>query len=517
MGIRITSLPSDAPSRRWGWMALPAPTLSALLALASLGLSGCLLESNNKVAGGAEDFPNTVALGEAMSDHIADHSDWNQFSNLPAIPSFQDADSLAVPLDTLPAKAKTSANPAPQGNGEVTVTAKALSKTGASALVGIGDTLIWDYSDTAGLQIVRRYFAHDNVLRTHHDTTVIRYDAAFKAGDTAKVIILKSRGVDVWRVSGRIQSYKYENTDSSGPLDKATFFEHIPASGGRFKNSILITLGGPDRDINTKPDNRPAYYAYALTQPAATGSAVTGSSAAGSSALDDTVEFFSISDADGDGQLWGDGDSGIVNFRQKKTNPVLRPSVTLLTQTMRTMLFKDQAKTYPISFSETRDENDGKRVVFSVKGVRSDSTFDPGDTVAVSVHVDFPPNSRKVQKHTRYVVVLGKKPLGASLANYQDCRLIRYTQTAVWNGADSLATSKLTLIPDSPTGPQELTVNGALDFDSDFGNGHTVSAGGRFDAKKIDVTAVETRPNGKHHFHFLWDALGKLLSKARLD
>jgi hypothetical protein len=458
----------------------------------ALTLSGCLFQTSEKdgrVAGGAEDFPNTLALGAAVSGHISDNADWDQFSVIPsALPSFNDAESLVVAPETLVA-------------AKIAAVAKASAPTADYATYrSTADTVTWDLSDTATLRIARRFHVQDGLLKVSRDTIVFRYDEKAKDGIDGNELILLSKGSVYWKISGRMEAYRYDNLDSAGGFDRATFFDHIPAAGGSFKNHLLVMLPGPDGDIATQGDNRPAYYAFAIVKPAAAG------------APPDTTESFEITDADGDGALWGAGDSGLVDFKQKTPNPVLRPAVDLVVQKMRAFLFKDEQKTYPISFTEVRTEKDGKKVTFSVKGTYADSVFEPGDTAVISVHVSYPPESRLVEKHSRYRVVLGGQP-----KRYQDNKLIRYTLSATWR-KDSLAVTQLTFTPDQPVATGELATAGDLQVDADFSDGETGSGHGRFQDKRIDIDLTRKLRDGKErHYHVLWDALGKLLSQIRLD
>lgn len=457
---------------------------------AVFALTGCLFSTNERVAGGAEDFPNTVALGAAVAGHVSDHTEWDQFSVIPStLPSFQAADTLVVAPDTSsPVLAKQALSKAAAGAG----------KTG---LGNSKDTVTWDLSDTATLGVARRFHVLDGLLKIHRDTTVFRYDAKAKDAIVGNELILLSKGADVYKLTGRIQAYRYENLDSAGGFDRAVFYDRHPMANSAIKNNLLVMLPGPDGDIATTGDNRPAYY----------GSMITRTAADGSGGLD-TVESFEITDADGDGALWGAGDSGLVDFKQKTPNPAFRPSVDLIVQKLRAVLFMDEQKTYPVSFSETRTEKDGKKVAFSVKGTETDSTFAPGDTAWVSVHTTYPANSQLVEKHSRYKVVLGGQP-----KRFNDNKLLKYTLEATWS-KDSLTTTSFSFTPDQPVLSKSLDITGDLSMDIGYANGGTGIAAGRFQDKHIDVDLTRKSREGKERrFHFRWDAVGKLLSQAHLD
>src|SRR3954469_6457396 len=77
---------------------------------AALCAVACIFSTEEKVAGGAQDFPNTVSLGTAASTHIEDHTGWDQFSVIPSsLPTFADAESLVVAPDTVSASPKIAA------------------------------------------------------------------------------------------------------------------------------------------------------------------------------------------------------------------------------------------------------------------------------------------------------------------------------------------------------------------------------------------------------------------------
>jgi hypothetical protein len=442
-----------------------------LLGLCLVILQACLFQTKDeRVAGGAEDFPNTIVLGAAVSGHISDQADWDQFSSIPStLPSLSESDSLIIAPDST-----------------------ALAKTTGV----ISDTIIIDKSDTLTLGVVRRIHLQENILKIHRDTTVYRYDAKAKDNIIGNEHKLLSQGTDEWKISGRITTYLYQNLDSSGAYDRGTFFEHLPALGSTFKDKRLIMLAGPDGDVLSKSDNRPTYFSFAQIKQSL-------------GLPSDTLESFEITDADGDGTLWGQGDSGIVNYRQKQPNPLLRPSVSLISQDMRAVLFKDELKTYPIAFQESRIEKDGKTVKFSVKGPGPDSVFSPGDSVWISVDKIYAPESRLVQKHTRYLVILGSQP-----KHYQDNKLLRFTLEASWQ-KDSLFVTRLIFTPDQPVFSKELSQNGNLEIMADFANGESAIATGRYQDKHIEVELTRKFKDGKEkRLHILWDALGRLLSQA---
>ena len=479
-----------------------APSAFLSAALFSGALTGCLSGTDDKVAGGAQDFPNTIALGAAASSHISDNSEWDQFGNIPsALPSFKNADSLIVAPESLYARAKSVG--APDARAGIAKSGTAAAGVAGAGKAALYDTTWFDLSDTSTLQVGRLIHQQETAFKIKGDTVTFRWNEQARDGVPGNELLLEAKGADLWKATERRQAYRYENTDSTDGFDRGLFFDRLPTLlATDFRYRFYIVAPGPDGSMAAQADNRPVYYAFARIRSAgASGGAV------------DTLESFDIVDADGDGTLWGAGDSGVVEFRQKIPEPAMRNTVASLAQKMRAVLFKDEQKTYPISFRETRVDKDGRKVVWSVRGFRNgiDSTFAPGDTVVVTHHVEFPEAAKMVEKTARYRVILGDAP-----KKFSDNALLRYSLDAVWR--KDLTTTKFVFTPDAPVPSRELSIAGDLEFTADFGSGHTTEAMGRYENKIIDVVLNDFRPDGKKRkFRVNWDALGKVLKQTVLE
>lgn len=454
------------------------------LALPALGLTGCLAGCvfDTKVAGGAEDFPNTVSLGATTSQSVSDHAEWDQFSNIPKV-DIQDADSLVT------------APPAKASGG--------LAK--GSAAAGAAPDTTFNLADTAK-GFGYRYIRDEGALRVRTDTVVFRWDDQARDSVRGNELLLLNAGAEAWRLTARLAAYRFENTDSAGGFDRALFYERIPKAGGVLAHKLHVVKPGPDGDFAKKADNRPVYYATART---------LGS---------DTLDAFDVSDADGDGQLWGgngnEGDSGLVNVRHLQTEPVLRPGVVRVAQAMRAVFFKQGARTYPVSFLETRTDRNGRKVTFSVKGQRADSAFGPGDSVTVSVHTVAGPDeeTRFVEKANRFAIQLSSAPL-----QFSQNRLLRFTMAARWReGAFAkgrITATRITFTPDSPMVSGDLTVKGDIRIEAEFADGTTGSAEGRVADKRIQVDLDERKGGVRlRRLRVLWDlaADGQVLEQKPL-
>jgi hypothetical protein len=472
------------------------PSLLRILCLpAAFCAVGCIFSTQDKVAGGAQDFPNTVSLGKAASTHIEDHTGWDQFSVIPSsLPTFADAESLVVAPDTLSASPKIAA-------GKVAAQAGSAGAAG-SASATLADTLYWDLSDTATLKVARLIRRTETAFKVKSDTLTWRYGGMPNAGLPAVGVLLESKGSETITATGRRTGFRYDNLDSAGGFDRATFLQKIPALlPAGFKYKLLVVLASPEGKFDVQAGSRPVYYAYARTR------TVDG-------AEPDTTESFEITDADGDGVLWGAGDSGVVDFRQKTPNPAGRPQVALIVQRIRAILFKDESRTYPISFRETRTEKDGKKVVFSVHGVRNgeDSTFEPGDTAWVTLHTDFPEAATLVERTAKYKVELGGEP-----KRFADNKLLHYSLEAVWRKNDSLVSTRFTFSPSQAVPHAQLSISGKLDLSASLANGHAAHAVGTFLDKVIEADVDDTDKVGKvRRFHAQWNAQGVPLSQNTL-
>ena len=177
---------------------------------------------------------------------------------------------------------------------------------------------------------------------------------------------------------------------------------------------------------------------------------------------------------------------------------------------MRAVLFKAEQKTYPISYRETREETDGKKVVFSVQGPRdgADSTFAAGDTVVVNVHGGV---SRGREAGGEDDALQGR-PLGHA-------QTVLGEQAPQVHARRHLAQGPLDHQAGLHAGRAfallELSITGGLVLDADFGGGHTAKAEGRFENKIIGVVLSDSRADGKlRKFQVDWDAWGMSSSRS---
>ena len=468
--------------------------LPSVLALA-MALAGCIFDTKDtRVAGGAEDFPNTIStLGVTTSDNLSSNAEWDQFSNIPAV-DLKEGDALVVDPQAKAAAASASAVTAP------------LAKSGATQSASAkGDIVTWDYSDTLSKGIARRFTFREVILlgeivKVKTDTTIIRWNDQARDSVPGNELILESRGGELVKRNNQISAYRYENTDSSGGFDRATFYERTPKPSGAVAHKLIVVKPGPDGDFGTAADNRPIYFGTLHTLDA------------------DTLDAFEVVDADGDGLLWGDNDSGLVDVRHKQTDPLLRPSVATFGQKMRAVFFKQGGKTYPVTYSETRTDRDGKQVFFSVKGFRSDSAFGPGDTVTVTVRTTPSPDAdTRIEDRTgRFRIRLTPTP-----GEYARNQLLHFSMETRWRQGSfprgKVISTRLTFVPDEPLMAGDLTLTGKVQVEAEFVDGTTGTASGRFENKQLQMDLDELKAGVKlRRFRVRWDAAGQVLSQEKL-
>ncbi len=135
---------------------------------------GCLFDSGgDQVAGGGEDFPNTVQpLGKVASSDISSHTQWDQFQGIPQPPNAQAAaDSLSI---------------------------SALLKTAAQSVDTVQDYTVERQTEQGDLQVYLRVSGGpDHNLNTKADNKVVKYQRLLtQNGDTVEWTLLSDADGD---------------------------------------------------------------------------------------------------------------------------------------------------------------------------------------------------------------------------------------------------------------------------------------------------------------------------------
>jgi hypothetical protein len=355
----------------------------------------------------------------------------------------------------------------------------------------------------------RRFIRDSGLARIQTDTTVFRWDDQARDGIRGNETLLESRGGRLVKgVLFHLDAYRYENLDSAGGFDRGTFYEADLKATGALHHRLIVVKPGADGDFAAKSDNRPVYFATARTR------------------AGDTLDVFEVTDADGDGQLWGENDSGLVDVRHRQTDPLLRPAVKSFTQRMRAVFFRQTGKSYPVSYSETRVDRDGRKVTFSVRGYRNgaDSTFGPGDTVTVTVRTmpAAESESRFEERTARFRIRLADAP-----GHYAGNTLLRFSMETKWReGAfrkRPIVSTRLTFIPDAPVPSGTASVTGKVEVEVVFADGGTATLDGALEGTLADrrLTGRKVRLVGGPRsgvFRVVWDGTeaGKVLETEEL-
>ncbi len=435
--------------------------------LAATLLGACVFEQ--QTAGG-EDFPNTLEpLGKAAAEPIANHTQWDQFQNIPAVPNVQSSDTLAQPAPT--------AKPA-------------LAKIAAS------DSATWDLRDTALAQggVAREYVVKSGLLKIERDTLVYRWNAAFGDSVPGSAVLLEVRGRTLTYLTLRLLVYRYLNLDSSGALDQADFTEYTVGFADSAVHILHIKmLAGPDGDLATLGDNLWKQYEFLR---------VRGGT--------DTLEWTRVVDADGDGLLWSGGDSGMVDLRQDVESPALRPQDLHLSLNLRAKVYHKGDSAIPLAYTETNALRNGVTTVFTAKGVHVDSLLIPGDTAVVTFDQIYPPDADRVESYARYRILLASQPW-----HFADNALIRFHAENTWR-AGVIRSAIMDFTPDSMVVSGQLQIAGSFTLSVVYDDGGTGAVTGTYRNHIIAATLHQNKAGLLQTFSLSFDANGKLLTQSLL-
>jgi hypothetical protein len=364
------------------------------LVIVLLAFAGCWFDSGTQVAGGAEDFPNTItALGKVAAADISSHTQWDQFQGIPQPPDVQSmADTLLTPV---------------------------LSKVAASSL---------------------------------------------------SVLVLD----------------KSANQD---PLDDDDNAHYTVDKHNRDGDSLITHIqvcGGPDGKVNTKADNRFVEYDDLRIRNG------------------DTLEWTWLHDADGDGTLWGDGDSGVVEMLYINKSPFLMPQVASRALTLKARIYHRGDSSVLLSYQEHDSLNNGTLIVFKAKGIRGDSALIPGDTALVTYDQTPSLAARLMTSKSRYMVRLSAQPW-----QFSGNALLRYTIENRWRSG-VIRHSVFDFTPGAPV------VSGHLDIRGDFNDTTEDQTGaigylqGGLNGDTIQVDMRELRDGKNKNYRMVYDSQGEI-------
>jgi hypothetical protein len=457
-----------------GWRNLPAMLLIATL------LTGCLFSTREDRHAGAEDFPNTLEpLGKAAVGQIDAQVEWDEFGNIPsAITGLREIDSLIA--DTVPA------------SGDLPKVA-GLAKSAATHV----DTLRWDWSDTSQGMARRIYVRSGLGVQRDEDTLVFKYDEAFRQRDFTRITLLARAGKIV-RLTGA-KSWKFSDRDGIDGVDKAVLRFSIATANALRWHQVEAHVDSVPRgllDTAADPATLMQWRFFELTDYRFV--RLRGG---------DTLETLDVSDFDGDGRLFA-GDSGMVRILHVTLEPPLRPSLVRAEQRSRGWLMRADLAFRPRFYKEEREESDGKRIVFVIRGQASDSAFTAGDTVTVNKEVFWSEPSVLASRRDAFTVVLTR-----NLGDFSANRLLRLV--ADWNWRSGLLLrSRFVFAPQEPVAPKQIRARGRVTMSVEYADASSGQLEGDYTGDSLAVVYRETREDRVRHFRVTWDKFGLLQSKA---
>lgn len=459
------------------------------LALASAFFTGCLFSTKDeRQAGGAEDFPNTLeVLGKAAIAQIETQGEWDEFGNMPsAVNGLSEWDSSLTDSETVSPRIKLGL----------------AKKTAMQA-----DTVFWDMRDTTQGYVRRIYVRNGLGVQRDEDTLVFAYDEAFKANDYSAVTVLARHGRSV-RLAG-IKAWSFTDGDAVKGVDQgnltyvANFAQSVRShfievrvdstvgaqSGLAMANLTLLrdTLFAVDRLMQWR-NFEPVSYRFVRVRGA------------------DTLETLVLRDADGDGRIFK-GDSGWVSLVHVTVAPPLRPSIVQTLQRSRGWLLREDLRFIPRFYHERREERDGKTVDFRVRGLGLDSAYAQGDTLVVDNEVNWPEPAQLASRRDVYRVLLAEPTSG--LKN----RMLQ--AIAVWNWRSGLLQqSRLVFRPLQPASAGQLQVEGKVTMTLVYTDGRTGELDGDYTREDLNARYTEAQAGSQRRFKVTWDKFGQLRSRA---
>jgi hypothetical protein len=254
--------------------------LTITILAAALLFPGCAPDL--AVSGGAgDDFPNSkTAVGRLIANTMTVTEEWQDLSAVP-----DSVDPAIFTGDTLL-------------NSVTADTAKGLLKAGAQTI----DTVIWNYTDT--LKGIATYIhIKSDWLTAKVDTVVIRYDDFAKDSILGNETIVLLHGTVINNISKVITIYDVRDDDSNGYLDNAYIIQITPEIIRTRYNAAFGSWGNESgiRDGSHIRVNRLELYYLVGT---------------------DTTTFFQLSDRDGDGSIFVQGQANLIRFVHEFKNPL---------------------------------------------------------------------------------------------------------------------------------------------------------------------------------------------------
>jgi hypothetical protein len=397
-------------------------TIIAVALLAgALFLPGCAPDLATS-GGAGDDFPNSkTAIGSLIANTMAVTEEWQ---NLSAVPDSIDQGIFAG--DSLL-------------NSVTADTAGGLEKTAAGTQTI--DSVIWDYTDTLSGTATYIHLKAD-WLTTKADTVVVRYDDLAKDPILGNETIIHLHGTVKNQLSGVTTIYDVRDEDSNGYLDTAYIIRITPevvrtrynAAFGSWGNRTGIGDGGHIRV------SRLELFYMAGT---------------------DTTAFFQLSDRDGDGRIFVQGQAvNQILFVHKYKDPLaLQPRTPVAGVLVLEGGFAsgNMSRLTADRFSAGYLYRDGTRDTIAITGEHRDSLLSGRDTITAALKRSSPDRLLYDSLAIRLVLAPDSAAAGYGLA--------RISMVVSINGAE-IKELRFSFVPDAPMLPGQVLKFSPGNFDA---------------------------------------------------
>jgi hypothetical protein len=360
------------------------------------------------VSGGAgDDFPNSkTAVGRLIANTMTVTEEWQDLSSVP-----DSVDPAIFTGDTLL-------------NSVTTDTAKGLLKAGAQTI----DTVIWNYTDT--LKGIATYIhIKSDWLTAKVDTVDVRYDDFAKDLIWGNETVIHLHGTLKNQISGVTIVYNVRDDDSNGYLDTAYIMQITPEIIRTRYNAAFGSWGNKSgiRDGSHIRVSRLELLYTVGTE---------------------TTASFILSDRDGDGRIYVQGQANQIRFVHEFKNPLaLQPRDPLKGRLELDGGFAAGSTSWFTAdrFSAGYVYRDGTHDTIKITGKYPDSLLSGHDTITVELTRSSP--DRVLFDSLKVWLVLAPDSAGYGLA--------RISLDVYINGAEIKKLS-CSFTPDAPMHPGQL-------------------------------------------------------------
>jgi hypothetical protein len=328
---------------------------------------------------------------------------------------------------------------------------------------------------------------------TRYDTIAVKWDDYAKDAITSNERIVYLHSTTETHSKNSIAIIRYDDLDGDGelnnpsaPFSRASAYFEIRT----FPGPVLITRmnidAGEDLDFETDSGNITLSMNYVKI--------LSG----------DTVEFYELTDADGDSiiLITGSPDSCQVNFEYRSNQgTILAPSKAVV-KAGYVVFPKDSLKSYPV-YIYSSEVSRLSTSVFRIYGHGPDSTFFPGDTAKGEIIRTESAGSCIAVDTLILTVKLGPAPNDS----VDDSLCALYARSIKCNGTERDVI--FSFVSDLPVANGSAPVAGSLSYYMKNDFDEWLNAEGTFDSEGITIDYSDSRDNA---FEAIIDREGKVIS-----